>query len=47
VGNIEKELQNTKEYLLLPHTGLAARMENIQQTQNQNIATFQTDTLAK
>jgi hypothetical protein len=45
VTNIEKELQKTKEYLLLPETGLEAKAGAMEQAQNQKLATFQTETL--
>jgi hypothetical protein len=40
VANIERELQGTKEYLLLPRTGLAAKMETMEKRKNENIASF-------
>jgi hypothetical protein len=45
VTNIEKELRKTKEYLLLPETGLEAKTGAMEQAHNQKLATFQAETL--
>jgi hypothetical protein len=47
ITNIEKELHKTKEYLLLPRTGLEAKLGEVENTQNQKLAAFQTEMLTK
>jgi hypothetical protein len=47
IHHIEKEIRSTKEYLLLPETGLEAKTRAMEQAQNEQLATFQADTLKK
>ena len=45
VHQIEKEINSTKKYLLLPETGLEAKTRAMEQALNEKQATFQTKTM--